>query len=181
MRRLGFRPTGFVICILLLGLGLVSTPAQDRWGIHFQVYGEPHEADNPLYINVLPIVYETGLNSFATVQVGSVLGLRIASSIGIGNVGLMAGVPFFPLSAGVGPYGFFAGPIVTASYNLHTSEMVVTPAADLGYSFSPGEPFAMTLGGELGASVFFLDGEATVRPHLGPAIYVYVDGPGESP
>jgi len=164
---------------LVLALGIlmsVATAASaDRWGIHFQVYAEPHEPDNPLYVNVLPIVYETSIASSATLKVGTVVGLRIADSVSLGNVGLSAGVPLFPFGATDDFYGFFAGPIVTTSYNFHTTEIVVSAAADVGYSFLIGYPFSLTLGGEIGVSAFFVDGTTAFRPHYGPAVYLYFE------
>lgn len=130
---------------LVLALGFlmsVATAASaDRWGIHSQLYAEPHEPDNPLY----------------------------------GNVGLSAGVPLFPFGATDDFYGFCAGPIVTTSYNFHTGEVVVSAAADVGYSFFIGYPFSLTLGGEIGVSAFFFGGTTAFRPHYGPAVYLYFE------
>jgi len=158
----------FVLALGIL-MAVATVASADRWGIHFQVYAEPHEPDNPLYVNVLPVVYETSIASAATFKVGTVVGLRIAETVTLGNVGLSAGVPLFPFGATDDFYGFFAGPIVTASYNFHTSEIVVSTAADVGYSFLIGAPFSMTLGGEIGVSAFFVDGTTAFRPHFGHA------------
>lgn len=169
---------GFMLLVLLSAI--TGAAAADRWGIHFQVYGEPHEPDNPVYVNVLPLVYETQIANRATLKLGSVVGLRVADGVTLGNVGVSAGMPIFPFGARDGYFGFFAGPIITASYNFHTGETVVSTAADIGYSFPVGTPISMTLGGEIGVSTFFVDGTTVFRPHFGPAIYLYFGGGADS-
>lgn len=157
---------------LLLATTAVAGAAE-RWGVHIQVYGEPHETGRPIYVNVLPLVYETDVGAHATLKIGSLVGLRIAEAVSVGNVGLSVGAPFYPFSDADTLSGFFAGPIVTTSYNFATSEVVVSAAADVGYSFAIGTPASMTLGGELGVSAFFVDGTSAFRPHFGPAVYLF--------
>lgn len=128
-----------ILIILLLFAGLFLLSAQEavthRLGIHFQVYGEPHEPDNPLYVNVLPLVSETTLGKYLTVKAGTILSLRISDGVTLGNLGFIAGLPFFPFGMNDRLEGFFIGPLVLGSCNVHTSEIVVSTALDAGYSF----------------------------------------------
>lgn len=119
------------------------------------------------------MVYETAIGEVASLKVGTVVGLRIADGVRLGNVGVSVGVPFYPFGMAPGLTGLFAGPIVTTSYNLYTGELVISAAADIGYSVTIAGPVSMTFGGELGVSTFFLDGETAVRPHFGPAVYLF--------
>jgi hypothetical protein len=162
--------------IFLLGAALAlsaQTAGAGRWGIHFQVYAEPHETDNPVYVNVLPLVYEHTLGGHVTVKAGAVCGLRIADGVSLGNLGLSLTLPVYPFGFDGGPEGFFIGPRIMASQNLHTGETVISTAADAGYAFTITGSLGMTLGAELGVSTFFLDGDTALRPHCGPAVYLY--------
>jgi hypothetical protein len=170
---MGRQPGIVIMAIVLLAAVGTTAAGQDRIGIHFQVYGEPHEPDNPVYVNVLPVVYETAIGQIASLKVGTVVGLRIADGVSLGNVGASVGVPFYPFGMTPGLIGLFTGPIVTTSYNFHTGELVVSTAADIGYSFSIAGPVSLTLGGEVGVSTFFAGGETAFRPHYGPAVYLF--------
>jgi len=162
--------------LFMMGAALAlsaQTAGAGRWGIHFQVYAEPHEADNPVYVNVLPLVYEHPLNEYVTVKAGALCGLRIADGVSLGNIGLSLGLPVYPFGFGEGPEGFFIGPLVLASRNIHTGETVISTAADAGYAFTITGSLGMTLGAEVGVSTFFKDGDTALRPHYGPAVYLY--------
>ena len=163
--------------LIVMSMALPSTVEAaefGRLGVHFQVYGEPHEEDNPLYINVVPLTYEHPLAKHMTLKVGTIASLRISDGVSLGNVGAKAGLPFY-LSAieESRMRGFFVGPLVQASRNFYTEEIVVSSAIDLGYSFYIGQRLSMSLGGEVGVSAFFLNGETALRPHFGPGIYLY--------
>ena len=163
-----------IIIIAAAGLPLAAQNAEPgRTGIHFQVYAEPHETDEPLYINILPLTFEKPLNGFMSFKAGTILGLRIADSVTIGNAGIMAALPFYPFESERANEGVFIGPIVLASYNMHTDEFVVSTAADAGYSVFFSENISMTFGGEAGVSTFFSNGDIFCLPHFGPAIYLY--------
>lgn len=166
-----------IILALLMFVATISLAAQTtgggRWGIHFQVYAEPHETDNPVYVNVLPLVYEYALNGYTTLKAGTVCGLRFADGITLGNVGISLGLPVFPFGFSGSPDGFFIGPLVIASKNFHTDEIVVSTAADAGYGFIITGTLGMTLGAELGVSTFFSEAGTVMRPHYGPAVYLY--------
>jgi hypothetical protein len=161
--------------LLMLGsaLALSAQTAGGRWGIHVQVYAEPHEPDNPVYVNVLPLVYEHTLNGHVTVKAGAVCGLRIADGVSLGNLGFSLTLPVYPFGFEGTPEGFFIGPRIITSQNIHTGETVISTAADAGYAFSITDSLAMTLGAELGISTFFKDGDTALRPHYGPAVYLY--------
>lgn len=163
-----------LITIILLGLPLAAQSTEPgRLGIHFQIYSEPHETDEPLYINILPVTYEKPVNSLMSFKAGTILGLRIADSVTIGNAGLMAALPFYPFEAERSNEGAFFGPIVLASYNLHTEEFVISSAVDAGYSIFFNDHISMTFGGEFGVSTFFNGGDIFCLPHIGPAVYLY--------
>jgi hypothetical protein len=165
-----------ILAFLLITITLTLS-AQDssggRWGIHFQIYTEPHEADNPIYVNVLPLVYEHCLNAYTTLKAGAVCGLRLADGVSLGNLGISLGIPVYPLGYADSPDGFFVGPLVIASRNFHTGESVLSTAADAGYAFSIGGTMGLTLGVELGVSTFFSEEGTAMRPHYGPAVYLY--------
>jgi len=163
-----------VLCAALIP-AVAGAIEAGRWGVHVQVYGEPHEPDRPVYVNVLPLVYEAPVSSRLSLKVGTIFGLRVADSISVGNVGLAAALPVYPSGTDDGLAGLFVGPIVLASYNMHTDEIVVSTAVDAGYSLVFDGPFSLTLGGELGVSVFFSDTGVALRPHYGPAVYFYFD------
>ena len=163
-----------IVAIIVIGLPAAAQSAQPgRIGIHFQIYAEPHEADEPIYINILPLTYEKPVNGWMSFKAGTILGLRIADSITIGNAGIMAALPFYPFIEEKSNEGFFVGPIILASYNIHTAEFVISTAADAGYSIFFNDNISMTFGGELGVSTFFTSDDIFWLPHLGPAIYLY--------
>lgn len=167
---------GLWFCALALTLGVHGTTASEprRWGVHVQIYGEPHEDGNPVYVNVLPLTYERPLTGHMTVKTGAIVSLRFADGVTLGNLGFKAGLPLYSTEIANGRMeGFFAGPLVQLSRNVHTRERVVSAALDLGYSFYPADWLSMTVGGEAGFSTFFLDGEIAFRPHFGPGVYLY--------
>ncbi|THB66204.1 MAG: hypothetical protein D6B26_03025 [Spirochaetaceae bacterium] len=167
-----------VLVFFLLSLSSHALFAAEfgRAGVHFQVYGEPHEEGNPLYINVLPLTCEQPLLSHMAIKAGTIMSLRIseADSVGLGNLGLKVGMPFYFTDIRQNrAAGFFLGPLLQLSRNFHTREYVISSAVDLGYSLLFTENLSMTLGGEVGFSTFFLDGQVDFRMHLGPGIYFY--------
>jgi hypothetical protein len=173
--------TALPAILILLTIYLVfgfARPAEagqlGRLGGHLQVYGEPHEEDTPLYINVVPLIYEHPLASRMTLKVGTILALRFADGVSLGNVGGKVGLPLYlSLIEESRMRGFFAGPLVQVSRNLHTREVVISSAIDLGYSFYLGERLSMSLGVEAGVSTFLLEGQVANRPHIGPGLYLY--------
>ena len=157
-----------------IGLPAVAQNADNgRFGVHFQIYSEPHETDEPVYVNIFPLTYEKPLNDFMCFKTGTILGLRIADTVSLGNAGIMAALPFYPFSGERTNDGVFLGPIALASYNIHTEEFVISTALDAGYSIFFSDHISMTFGGELGVSTFFSSGDIFFLPHLGPAIYLY--------
>ena len=163
-----------IIAIIVIGLPAAAQSAEPgRIGIHFQVYSEPHETDEPIYINILPLTYEKPVNNWLSFKAGTILGLRIAESVTIGNAGIMAALPFYPFAAERDNEGVFLGPIVLASYNIHTDEFVISSALEAGYSLFFNAHVSMTFGGEFGVSTFFADSDVFFLPHIGPAIYLY--------
>ena len=161
-------------CTLAAGPAMAETERSGRLGVHFQIYGEPHEEGTPIYVNVLPLTYEHPLGQRVSVKAGTILSLRFGGGVALGNMGAKVGFPVYLSSdQDSAMRGVFGGPLVQVSKNLHTSELVTSTAIELGYSLSLGDRRSMNLGGEVGVSVFVLDGETAVRPHLGPGSYLF--------
>ncbi len=148
--------------------------AQGRYGFHLQVYGEPHEADNPVYVNIVPITIEIPISRHLACKIASIGSIRIGSEVGVGNLGGSFGIPWYLQSLEDGPDGFFVGPIVLISKNQYTREIVISSAIDLGYSFLLSDHISLSAGAEIGLSTFFPpDDPIANRPHFGPAVYLY--------
>lgn len=142
--------------------------------MHFQIYGEPHEEANPIYVNVFPLTYEHPMSSRLSLKTGTIISLRFADTISLGNTGIKLGLPLYLSTFQDGHMaGFFAGPLVQVSRNNHTREIVISSAIDLGYSLYFSDSISMTIGLEGGVSTFFLDGDIALRSHIGPGIYLF--------
>ena len=162
------------LCSLVAGPAMAETDKSGRWGVHFQIYGEPHEEGTPIYLNVVPLTYEYPLGQRVSLKAGTIFSLRFGGGVNLGNVGAKVGLPvYFSSDQDSAMRGLFGGPLVQVSKNLHTTELVTSAAIELGYSLPLGDRMSMNLGGELGISVFVLDGETSVGPHLGPSIYLF--------
>ncbi len=93
---------GLWCCVLVLGTSVATASDTGRWGVHVQIYSEPHEDGNPVYVNVLSQAIDLGYSFYPAER----LSMTVGGELGFSTFYLDSEITFRP-HFGTGVYLYF--------------------------------------------------------------------------
>lgn len=162
-----------------------QTKRQLYIGVQPAITVEPFYEEGELDLNVLPLIFETPINSRINLRISPIVNYHLGGvTNGFSDLSIFIVLPIFLKTNKDDnsiPYGFYLGPVVGFGRNLINNHYTTTLAVEPGYMFETKKRFTINLGIQFGGSYFSYDTEPKKWVfHWGPKVTFGIWIPGNT-